>query len=718
MTPAIARMPHVKTVQTRIVKDVILDVPGLLEPATGRLISIPENRPPASNDIVIRIGRRVSAGRADEVVISESFAEAHGFVPGDTVVAIINGRKRTLDIVGVALSPEYVYSIGPGALLPDDARFGVMWMGQEALAAAFDLEGAFNDITVTVSHEVAPDETLRQIDLMLEPYGGTGAITRKDQTSNWFLVGELEQLKTIATIMPTIFLAVSVFLLNLVVTRLVETEREQIGLLKAFGYSNLAVSWHYLKLVMAVLAGDIIAGSLCGAWLAHAITEIYSRTYRFPFLYFELGTDVFAAGAAIAIGAAALGTISVILRAAAIPPAVAMAPPPPPLYRPGLLRALGLAKVLDQPTLMIFRHVTRWPARSGLTMLGIAFAVAVLVTSLHWLDAINYMMEFNFFRAQRQDVTVTLVEPQSGAAVSAFANLPGVLAVEPYRSVPARFRAGPRVRLQAITGIAPGAALNRSLDVDGGVVEPPPGGLVLSEKLAELLAVAPGDQVTVEVLEGRRPVRTFLVHATVDTYLGKLAYMHIDTLNRLMREAPSISGAYMLVDADNQGAFYRSLKETPRVAGVALRSAMIQSFRETLAETIDFIVSFYVLFAGLLATGVVCNAMRISLSERGRDLASLRVLGFTRAEVSYILLGEIAILTTLALPLGCLIGYGLSLLMTDLFETELYRIPMVIENATYGVSIVVVAVASVLCGLLVRRRIDSLSLISALRTRE
>ncbi len=714
----IARLPHVKTVQTRIVKDVILDVPGLAEPATGRLISIPESRPPASNDIVIRVGRRVAAGRPDEVVIAESFAEAHEFKPGDRVTAIINGRKRALDIVGVALSPEYVYSIAPGALMPDDARFGVMWMGEQALAAAFDLEEAFNDISVTVSYEVSPDETLRRIDLLLEPYGGTGAITRADQTSNWFLVGELEQLRTIATIMPTIFLAVSVFLLNLVVARLVETEREQIGLLKAFGYSNLAVSWHYLKFVLAVVSIGILSGCLGGAWLAHAITVLYAKVYRFPFLYFELGANIFAMGAGLAILAAVIGTMGVILRAAATPPAIAMSPPAPPLYRPGLLRALGLARLLDQPSLMIFRHVTRWPVRSGLTLLGISFAVAVLITSLHWLDAINYLMEFNFYRAQRQDVTVSLVEPQSGSATQALANLPGVLVVEPYRSVPARFRAGPRVQLQAITGINPDAALNRALDIDGRVVEPPPGGLVLSQKLAELLEVAPGDTVTVEVLEARRPHRDFPVHALVNTYLGKPAYMHIDTLNRLMREAPSVSGAYLLVDPVDRGAFYDTLKQTPKVAGVALRSSMIQAFRDTLEETIDFIVFFYVLFAGLLATGVIYNAIRISLSERSRDLASLRVLGFTRAEVSYILLGEIALLTALALPLGCLIGYGLSRYMTDLFETELYRIPMVIEHATYGISIAVVAAASVFCGLLVQRRIDRLNLIAALRTRE
>lgn len=718
LADAIGRLPHVKAVETRIVKDVILDVPGLEEPATGRLISLPETRAPALNDIVLRVGRRVAAGRPDEVVIGEAFAEAHGFVPGDHIAAIINARKRTLEIVGVALSPEYVYSIAPGALMPDDARFGVMWMGESALAAAFDLEEAFNDVAVSVAHEVSPDETLRRIDLLLDRYGGTGAITAKDQTSNWFLEGELDQLRTIATVMPTIFLAVSVFLLNLVISRLVETEREQIGLLKAFGYTNAALCWHYLKFVLAVVSIGILAGSAAGAWLAHAITSIYVQVYRFPFLFFELGAHIFALGTGIALLVAVLGTLGVILRAAAIAPAVAMAPPAPPLYRPGLMRATGLSTRLDQPSLMIWRHVTRWPARSGMTTLGIALAVAVLITSLHWLDAIDYMLEFNFFRAQRQDVTVTLVEPQAATAVQAIANLPGVLAVEPYRSVPARFRAGPRVRLQAITGIAPGATLNRALDVDGRVVEPPPGGLVLSDKLAELLEVDPGDEVTVEVLEGRRPVRAFSVHATVDTYLGKPAYMHIDTLNQMMKEAPAISGAYLLVDGDAFPAFHATVKETPRVAGVALRTSMIDSFRETLAETINFIVFFYVLFADLLAIGVVYNAMRISLSERGRDLASLRVLGFTRAEVSYILLGEIGVLTALALPLGCVIGYALSVLLTTLFETELYRIPMVIDAETYGTSMAVVAAATLFCGFLVRRRIDRLDLVAALRTRE
>jgi len=711
-------VPGVMSVDARIVKDVILDVPGLNEPATGRLVSVPERGEPRLNALALRHGRHVAPGNPDEIVASESFVEAHGYRPGDSVVAIINGHRRSLKIVGTALSPEYVYSIAPGALLPDDERFGVFWMGEEALAAAFDLDESFNDVTIGVQRGASVPEVLRRLDLLLEPYGGTGAIERKDQISNWFLMGELEQLGTIATIMPTIFLVVSVFLLNLVVSRVVDTEREQIGLLKAIGYGNAAIAWHYLVFVLAIVSVGVVMGFATGAWLGRQITEIYAQIYRFPFLYFRLSPAVFAGGALISVAAAAIGTFSAIRRAVTVPPAEAMTPPPPPLYRPSPLHLRRLIARLDQPTLMILRHIVRWPVRSATTVLGVSLAVAVLLTSLHWLDAIDHMIQFNFFQAQRQDVTVTLVEAQEGGALHTIARLPGVQSVQPFRSVPARFRAGHRVRLEPLTGVPHEAELNRVLDISGRVVALPDDGIVLSAKLAELLHLKSGDFVTVEVLEGHRPKVDLRVSGIVDTYLGTPAYIRLPELNRLMLEGPVLSGAYLQVDELEQAALFGALKETPRIAGVALRSSIIASFRDTLAETINFIVTFYVVFACLLASGVVYNSMRISLSERGRELASLRVLGFTRLEVSYILLGEVGLLTVIALPIGCLVGHGLSHWMTGLFETELYRIPMVINLSTYGISVAVVLAASLLCGAIVRQRVDRLDLVGVLKTRE
>ena len=711
-------IPGVKSVDTRIVRQVILDLPGLAEPALGRLVSMPERGRSRLNDLALRRGRGVAPGRPNEVVISEAFAEAHGFVPGARFAAIINGRKRTLQVVGVALSPEYVYTIAPGSLMPDDKRFGVLWMGREALAAAFDLKGAFNDVSLKLLRLAPVAEAVARLDEILRPYGGTGAIERKDQASNWFLSGEIQQLKIVATVLPAIFIAVSVFLLNMTVSRLVETEREQIGLLKSFGYTNRAIGWHYLKLVLLMVGLGILLGFAVGFWLGREVTELYTKFYRFPLLYYQPGLGVFGPGALLCVAAAVLGTLGAVRRAAAMPPAEAMVPPPPPLYRRGILQRLGLSAAFDQPTLMLLRHLARWPVRTALTATGIASAVAVLLSSMHWLDAVEHMIEVQFFQLQHQDLTVTLSEARSDRALRDLAHIPGVLAAEPYRTVRARLRFGHRTRLEAINGVAPQAELAPVRDVDGRLVALPEEGLAVSEKLAELLGAAPGDMVTLEVLEGRRPVRRVRIAATFETYLGTPAYMRRSALNRLMREGPSISGAHLLLDPMREGGVFRELKNTPMVAGTTLRGAAIESFRGTMAETVNIIVLFYVTFASLLAAGVVYNSVRISLSERGRELATLRVLGFSRGEVSYILLGELALVTLVALPLGCLFGYGLAYAMTGLFETELYRIPMHIEPGTYGFSVVVVGLAALASGTLVRRRLDRLDLIAVLKTRE
>jgi len=714
----IADIPGVKRAEDRIVKGVILDLPDMDEPATATLVSIPERDEPTLNDVVLREGRYISLGRPDEILVSEAFAEAHGYRPGDRFAAIINGRKRSLQIVGIALSPEYVYTISPGSFMPDDRRYGVLWMSRDALAAAFDLEGAFNDVSLTLLRGASVAGVIERLDAILEPYGGTGAIARRDQISNWFLSGEIEQLKKVATILPSIFIAVSVFLLNMTVTRLISTEREQIGLLKAFGYSDLAVGWHYVKLVLLMTGLGVVLGFAFGIWLGRGITQLYTDLFHFPLLYYRPGPGVFAVGALLCAAGAILGTLNAVRRAVVIPPAQAMVPPAPPLYRRGLLARLGLHDSFDQPTLMLLRHVTRWPLRTGLTTAGIAAAVAVLLASLHWLDSMDHMIEVQFFELQHQDMTVALSETRSDRALRAIAHLPGVLAAEPYRAVAARFRHGTRTHLEGITGVPGDAVLAPVRDVDGRRIELPPDGVVLSKKLAEILDLRRGDRVTVEVLQDRRPVRDLRVADIVDTYLGTPAYMRRDALNRLMREGPSVSGAYLLLDPAREAAVFRALKATPMVAGTILRDAAVRTFRDTMAETIDIIVAFYVAFAALLAGGVVYNSVRISLSERGRELATLRVLGFTRQEISYILLGELAIVTFLALPLGCLLGYGLAFFMTRLFETELYRIPFVIDADTFGYAVLVVATTAVLAGALVRRRLDRLDLIAVLKTRE
>ena len=714
----IADIPGVQTVETRIAKLANLDIAGFAEPAIGQLVSIPEIGESVLNRLALRAGRRVAAGRPDEVVLNEPFAEAHGLGLGDHLWAIMNGHKRKLDIVGIALSPEYVYAIGPGALMPDDERFGILWMGQEALEAAYDLDGAFNELSLSLLRGVNPDDVVERLDQMLDRYGGVGAYDRADQISNWFLMNEIDQLKRMAGIMPTVFLSVAAFLANMVIARIIATERSEIGLMKAFGYGDFEVGWHYAKMVMVMSGLGIVLGWVVGAWLGRFNTEIYAEIYRFPFLVFRPGPAAFVVAALVSLAAALAGTLGAVRRSVKLPPAEAMRPPSPPMYRAGYLGAAGLSRWLDQPTRIILRQVLRRPVRSFLTTAGIAMSVAVLISSLQWLDSIDHLVDVYFKQAQRQDVTVALVEAQSRDVVGEFARLPGVLMAEPARTVSADMRSGVRTHRGSVEGVPPDMRLQPIFDASGGVVPVPPAGLVLSDMLAAKLDVGPGDSVWIELREGRRPTVEVPVVDTYETYIGMTAHMSLAALNRALLEGPSVGHVHLKLDAAAERTLFAELKDLPEISAVTLRRAGIETFYETMGNTLLIFVSFFVAFACTLAFGVTYNSTRIALSERGRELATLRVLGFSRAEISYILLGEVALLVFLGLPLGCLAGYGLVWLITSTFATELFRVPLQIEPSTFGLALSIAAVAAAVSAALVRRRLDALNLIAVLKTRE
>jgi len=714
----IADIPGVQTVQTRIVKYATLDVAGFAEPVIGQLVSIPEHGQPALNRLALRAGRLVAPAAPDEAVLSEPFAEAHGLAPGDRLRALMNGKKRTLKIVGIALSPEYVYALGPGQLLPDDKRFGVLWMGRAALEAAFDFDGAFNDVSLTLLRGASVDSVIAQLDNLLDRYGGIGAYARADQISNWFLMNELEQLRSIASILPTIFLAVAAFLSNIMIARLIAIERGEIGLLKAFGYGNIAVGWHYAKMVIVMVGIGIVIGWAVGAWLGRINTVLYAEFYRFPFLYFRPSPSVFAIAGLVSMAAALLGTLSAVRTAVMLPPAEAMRPPAPPLYRKTRLRAAWLARWLDQPTRILLRQIVRWPVRSLLTSAGIALALTVLISSMQWLDSIDRIIEIYFQEAQRQDVTVGLGEAQSRAVVGEFARLPGVLATEPGRAVSAKFRVGTHTHRGSIEGVIADPQLSLVYDSAGGALHVPPDGLVLSTILADKLGVGRGDVVDVQVLEGRRPRLRLPVADLFETYIGTPAYMNLAALNRALKEGPRVAYVHLLVDRLAEAALFAELKDLPDVSAVTEKRAAIDAFHDTLAETLVIYVSFFITFACTLAFGVVYNSMRIALSERGREFATLRVLGFGRAEISYILLGEAALLIFVGLPLGCVGGYFLTWFINAGFGNELYRIPVIINPSTFGAATLIGLAAAVFSAGLVRRRLDRLDLISVLKTRE
>lgn len=714
----IAAIPGVAQAERRIVVAVNLSVPFFDEPVSGRIISVPDFGMPRLNQPVLKRGSWPASRSEDEVLASEAFVLANDLQVGDHISAVINGRMKPLRIVGVVLSPEYIYEIKPGDMVPDNRHFGVLWMNEEALSMAYDLDGAFNDLAIKLSHGANPADVIQRVDQLIEPYGGLGAYDRKDQISHQFVQNEIDQNRNMGLFAPSIFLGVSAFLINVVMSRTINSQREQIAALKAFGYSNFEVGWHYIKGVLLIALGAVCVGVPGGIWFGRQVTEMYARLFHFAEFMYQIPFTVLLTAAGIAAGASVLGAIGAVMRAVRLPPAEAMRPATPSGFGPTIFEQLGLGHLVPPIALMVVRQLERHPVKTAMSTLAISLGVSVLVIGNFFQDSIDYMMTAQFHWVQRYDMSVATTEAVADRAVYELASMPGVLRCEATRSVSARLRAGPRSRRVGITGLEPTSELFGLVNMDGAETPLPPHGLLVSKKLAEVLGVGVGDTVQMEVLTDKRPVREVTIAATLRDFAGLRAYMDLDELHQIMLEGQLVTGVNLLVDPAYRDSLYHELKETPQVATVMVKEHSIRSFNDTIAKNLGVMKRINLFFAVVIASGVVYNSARISLSERSRELATLRVIGFTRREISAILLGELAIVTLAALPLGMVLGKFFAWWMCTHFDQELFRFPLVVTRQTYAWSAAVVLIASTISGLIVRRNLDHLDLVAVLKQRE
>jgi len=712
-------IPGIATVETRVRGSVRLDLPGVSEPADGLIFSIPDDRPQRLNRLFIRRGRLPEPGRPDEIAVGEAFAKAHGLEPGHRLRMTLYGAQETLRVVGIVLSPDFIFETRPGEAMPDHRRFGVFWMNERKLATALNLKGAFNNLVADLAPGANPRAVLSEIDRVLEPYGGRIAFDRSDHPSTRKLDDDLRVLSQYAIAFPLLFLSVAAFMSSAALTRLIRLQREQIAQLKAFGYSNGAVGWHYLQYALLLVIAGSGGGILLGYWLGIWVTEIYRKFFFFPVLAFHFDGASLLIGLAAAAGTSFIGVISAAREAMRLPPAEAMRPEPPAEFRPTVLERLGLARFTPPVVLMAMRNLERKPWQAFFTMLGLALATAIPIIPGVMRNGIDHVMIFQWGHAQRQDTTVTLIEPDNARpALSAFHHLPGVISAEPFRVVPARLRSSHRERRVNITGLPPGNRLFRVLDAESRPVAMPFHGLLLSEKLAEVLELAPGDPVRIEVQEGRRPLLETVVAGTVTDYAGTSAYMDLDALRRLLREGETLSGAHLAIDPAERETFLHTVKEVSRIGAITFTSAAQASFRQTTGEMIGIIQSFYFTFAVVVAFGVVYNGARIALSERSRDLATLRVIGFSPREVAAVLILELGFLTLLALPPGLWIGSQLAAALVATTSTETVRLPFIFDLRTALTSVLVILLSSGFSFAVVSRRIHDLDLLGVLKARD
>ncbi|MBX3725061.1 MAG: FtsX-like permease family protein [Xanthomonadales bacterium] len=715
---AVQEIPGVRQAQGRVVAFAPLEIEGFDEPATGCFVSLPAPGDPGLNGVHLRRGRLAVAD--DEIVVGEAFADAHALVPGDRLVAVLNGRRQPLHVVGIGLSPEFVYPIRPGDIFPDFRRFGVFWMAREPLAGAFDLDGAFNDLAVALDRAGREATVIDRLDALLAPYGGFGAHGRDLQVSHRFLDEELDQLRVMARMFSAIFLGVTAFLLNIVLGRLIAGQREQIAVLRAFGYGRGQVAAHYGQLALAMVAVGILPGLLLGAWMGEAMAGLYTEFYSLPYLRWRLPAGLVLLSLGFAVAAAAIGTAAALVRVFALTPAEAMRPEAPARFRRGLVERLGLGRLFGPAGRMIMRNLARRPLRSLMSVTGIALAGGILVMARFQAGAIDHMIEVQFGLAQRDDITVGFVEPTSGRAALDLASMPGVTRVEAFRTAAVNLRHGHRSHRTALLGLpqGEGAGLKRVLDSSLRPMPVPAEGVVLTDHLARMLAIRPGQSIEVDFLEGHRRTARVEVVGEVAEYLGVGVYASRATVNRLLDEGDAISGAWLALDEDARQRVVQRLRESPRVAFIGDRQATLQGFRSTMARGILTFTLIATLMAGCICVGVIYNAARLTLAERGRELASLRVLGYTRGEVRTLLAGELFALAFLAILPSALAGAGMAALLVQAFQSDLYRIPLVLPVAGFAFAALAVLASTALSTLLVQARLDAIDLVAALKSGE
>ncbi|HVS53041.1 MAG TPA: ABC transporter permease [Opitutaceae bacterium] len=712
----LAAIPGVAAVQTSIAIQVTLDVPGLAEPAVGLVNSLPERGEIILNRPYVRTGRLPLGGTArGELAVSEAFADAHALKPGATLSAVLNGRKETFQVSGIVLSPEFVFEAPPGAALPDNKTYGVFWMPYKELATAFQLYGAFNNVALTLAPGAVEPEVIAAVNRVLAPYGCRGAYGRNDHPSNRRVDDEIRVLQGLSVAFPLVFLSVAAFMTNSVMSRQIALQREQIAMLKACGFSNAQVGAHYFKFSLAIVVVGVALGATAGIFLGHRLVDMYHLFFRFPRLEFLLDTRVLVAAIIVSALAAFLGVAGAVRRAVRLPPAEAMRPEAPASFRPLFVERLGVARWFSASFRMALRNIRRRPVRSALTCLALALATGILIVPNSFRDGIAYVIDFQWDIVQRQTVTLSLVEPQAARAIADFKHLPGVVHAEPFRFVPVELRAGPITRRLIIQGLPEHGTLSRVIDAQPQQLTLPARGIVMSAKLAEVLRVRPGDEVVARVLEGEEREITVPIVGLAEDFAGTAAYMELHALNRLLLEGDRINGAHVVVAAGQWRAFLDAVKATPQISGCVIKDSLRDGFRKTTAQSIGLLQKMYMMFAVIVAFGIIYNSARISLSERARELATLRVLGFTRGEVGAVLVGELVLLTSAALPLGLALGSGFARGILKAVNTETVRLPLVLTPANYAFAVLVVAVASALSALFAARKLAEIDLVSALK---
>jgi putative ABC transport system permease protein len=713
-------IPGIDQVQGHLRQDVTVYMPEWGQNLTLRMVAFEPGDAMGLNQVLQSQGPGVAEG-SDEILLGVGFAKAHGLQAGDSLDIIYQGQKHSLTMAGTGQSPEFIYLVpDSGAMFSDAARFDVAFMDREALEDLTGHKGLVNEVAFTLRPGVDFDQVKNQVEEILSPYDLYSLVSAEDQISNFMLAQEIKGVNATSNSIPAIFIAIAAFILYLMLRRMVEQQRVQIGTMKAVGYGNAQIIIHYSLYGAFIGVSGAVLGSLTGILVSGAMTEMYKLYFNLPDLInrvsFRYGLLSLAFAAIPCFGAAFLGARSVLR----LEPSQAMQPATPKRTRRLLIeRVKAVWEPLGMMGRMALRNLFRNPGRSLFTLLGTSLAFALMWFIFSYNLLIDLMIMNQLEMAQRYDFKVTLAQPAPARELAdSLMRLEGADTAEPMMYAAVTLRQGPYSEETSITGLPEHSELYKILDKGEKIMALPPEGLVLSKSLADKLHTKAGQLIYLESPYLSEPVQIYVTEV-VEQYFGMENFMPLERLGQLLGIGDSASAAMIRTSGD-RGTVDRleeKLLLAKGVAGVENKSAMKKMYEDLMAPMNSIIFSM-TLVGVFTAFAVIYSTGTVSLSERQREISSSKVLGMTDGEIMTLLIMENGILSLLGGLLGVPLTKAMMLMMQRQFATELYSLPARLDPVGLVYSLVSLGVALVLSMLAMMRRVRRLDLVVVLKTRE
>lgn len=685
---ALRKFSGVTELRDRISFPIRVDIDDAEQLVTGMALSMPSEPISVINNFSLKRGSYFTKNRRNEVIVSEKFADARSIKPGDVLHLIMDGQRKKVYVVGTAISPEFVYCTPPGNMVSQPENYGIFFMKRDYMEDVFDFHGASNNVVGKLTPDSLqnnPSAALKQLADELESSGVFTSYLLKNQSSNATLSAEMSGVKSMATLLPLMFLIVAALIINVLMVRIAEQQRTVVGTLKALGYFDKQIFWHFIQFGIVVGALGGLAGCLLGYLISGSMITLYKGFFEFPHLANQLYPGIMISGIAISLFFAILGTIHGVHTVAKLNPAEAMQEQTPAIGDSVLLeRWSWFWKHLDFRWQMILRGQLRNKTRSIIAILSGALGAAIVVMAFGLSNSLDMMLAFQFDKIMHNDFSISFRNEQPEQAIDMAKRIPGVLKAEPLFNVAGTFVSKNHQKKGVITGLLADGTMTVPHDATGNVVSVPSSGVLITVRMAKLLDVKEGDTIRFTPVKGTREEHEVTVIKIIKSMLGMVVYADYSYLNHMLGETSTVTDiqlktAFTTVDKSN---FYTYLKKMPQTQTIGDVEEQ-QKEMKIQFQSMSTMSAVMIIFAAIIFFGSVLNASLIAISERKREIATFRVLGYTPGEVSAIFLRENMTLNIIGALLGMPLGYYLLAGMLLSYQTDVFSFPTFVDFNTW-----------------------------------